>query len=156
MYEYYKIEGAAPLFYFKTNRNNEYAVEFTEHNIESKYIYKAFELSFYIVEEITKRNDLKISKTIVQIVKDFFDEYPNSVVVYICDSQDNRQHYRNRLFNRWFLKSNSNKKYGKLNLNYSSTDINYNLELIYRQEKYNVRELFNAVIEELETYSTHK
>lgn len=109
MYEYYKIEGDAPLFYFRTNRNNEYAVEFTEHNIESKYIYKAFELSFYIVEEITKRNDLKISKTIIQIVKDFFDENPNSVVVYICDSQDNRQHNRNRLFNRWFIKSNINK-----------------------------------------------
>jgi hypothetical protein len=45
--------------------------------------------------------DPLIEATIVRIFRDFFARR-GVVVVYICDSSDNRQAVRHRMFNRWF------------------------------------------------------
>jgi hypothetical protein len=47
--------------------------------------------------------DLLIEPTIVLIFQDFFVRR-GVVVVYICDSSDQRQAIRHRMFNRWFLR----------------------------------------------------
>lgn len=46
-------------------------------------------------------SDPLIEPTIVKIFQDFFARR-GVVVVYICDSSDNRQAVRHRMFNRWF------------------------------------------------------
>ncbi len=45
--------------------------------------------------------DPLIEPTIVKIFQDFFARR-GVVIVYICDSSDNRQAVRHRMFNRWF------------------------------------------------------
>ncbi|MGX1022874.1 DUF6169 family protein [Psychroflexus sp. MBR-150] len=156
MYDYYVEEDENPLFYFITKNNNTYAVEFFKHNIDNDYIYEVYELSFNVVEEYSKRNDLYVSSTIIKIVVDFFYNNPNAVIFYICDSNDNRQVFRNRLFNRWFLKSNKDEIYSKLNLNYTGADFNYKLELLFFSEKYNFDKIIESVSKELEILSGYK
>lgn len=46
-------------------------------------------------------HDGKIKDTIIAIIEDFFLENQD-VLLYICDTSDNREAARNRLFLRWF------------------------------------------------------
>ena len=46
--------------------------------------------------------DIKVVNSIAQIVLDFFDQNPNSVLVYVYDQKDGKQNSRKRLFNKWF------------------------------------------------------
>ena len=48
--------------------------------------------------------DNKISTTIIAIIEEFFLQNLN-VLLYICDTSDNREEVRNRLFIRWFKES---------------------------------------------------
>ncbi len=50
--------------------------------------------------------DKRIAATVVAILQDFLDKKEN-VVVYVCDSSDNREKVRFHKFNNWF------KSYGK-------------------------------------------
>jgi hypothetical protein len=45
-------------------------------------------------------NDPKVKETVVTIIKEFLNSEP-AVVIYICDTSDNRQNIRDRLFTRW-------------------------------------------------------
>ncbi|MCC8089531.1 MAG: DUF6169 family protein [Rikenellaceae bacterium] len=46
------------------------------------------------------QKDPKIRNTIIEIVKNFFT-LNNNPIVYYCDTSDNRQRQRDRLFKRW-------------------------------------------------------
>ena len=46
--------------------------------------------------------DKLISKTISEIIKDFYYKKDGSVCIYICDSSDGRQELRRRKFDDWF------------------------------------------------------
>ena len=45
--------------------------------------------------------DRKVRDTIVAIIDEFFNQN-NSTLLYICDTGDNKQHMRSRLFEYWF------------------------------------------------------
>ena len=46
-------------------------------------------------------NDMKIRDTVVCIIEEFFHNNPD-ILLYICDTADNQQEMRARLFLRWF------------------------------------------------------
>ena len=46
--------------------------------------------------------DKLVSKTISEIIKDFYFKKNGSVCIYICDSLDGRQELRRRKFDDWF------------------------------------------------------
>ena len=54
--------------------------------------------------------DNKISTTIIAIIEEFFLQNLN-VLLYICDTSDNREEVRNRLFIRWFKEYADPQKY---------------------------------------------
>lgn len=46
-------------------------------------------------------SDLKVRDTIIAVIDEFF-ESNNSTLLYICETGDKKQAFRNRLFERWF------------------------------------------------------
>lgn len=46
--------------------------------------------------------DKLVSKTISEVIKDFYFKKNGSVCIYICDSSDGRQELRRRKFDDWF------------------------------------------------------
>lgn len=61
--------------------------------------------SFSLVSETSKphRVDLRISKTVVEILKCFFQKKENAMIM-VCDSLDGKEEKRRKLFDHWFEK----------------------------------------------------
>lgn len=65
-------------------------------------------------KEFSKRNDPKVENTLVEIIKHYLRRHNReSVLIYHCDTTDNRQHCRDRLFENWFSKFNHNDEFYK-------------------------------------------
>lgn len=110
-FEVYSFEfegGVNNSYIFKTDYEIRYEIKF----VPSGYIWETdpffkdftFEFIIAILENNTGKNpplDKKIPDTIALIFKDFFTNKRN-IVVYICDSSDNKQAIRFRKFNTWF------------------------------------------------------
>ena len=58
---------------------------------------------FYInsVNNTRPQHDVKVKNTVVKVLAAFFEEN-KSVILYVCDTSDNRQLIRSNLFERWF------------------------------------------------------
>ena len=55
-------------------------------------------------------NDKKIQQTIIHIIEEFFSKNPQ-ILLYMCDSANEQQAQRDRLFLRWFNGYEQKKKY---------------------------------------------
>jgi hypothetical protein len=100
--------GETNSYFFDSNVGTTYAVLFKP----SGYVFHkhpsikedVFEFVIDLVNKPIGRLPLAdplIEPTIARIFQDFFARR-GVVVVYICDSSDNRQAVRHRMFNRWF------------------------------------------------------
>lgn len=58
----------------------------------------------------TSPNDEKVKKTIISIIEEFF-KVNADILLYICETGDNKQAMRNRLFVRWFNEYNFQKDF---------------------------------------------
>ena len=55
-------------------------------------------------------NDMKVRDTIFLIIEEFFASNPN-ILLYQCETGDNRQAMRDRLFLRWFKNYEHNDRF---------------------------------------------
>jgi hypothetical protein len=108
--DYYKFQfigGQNNTYIFETDFEITYEIKF----VPSGYIWEPAtpffkDNTFEFIIAILEKNknpplDKKIPDTIALIFKDFFTDKRN-LVVYICDSSDNKQAIRFRKFNTWF------------------------------------------------------
>jgi hypothetical protein len=51
------------------------------------------------------KNDIKIRRTIENIICDFYRENPNAILLYHCYYADGKQHKRSKKFERWYNES---------------------------------------------------
>jgi hypothetical protein len=71
-----------------------------------------FMFGFEIITEVSeykekKAYDEKVKNTIARTISDFL-KYDNSrIVIYVCDPKDEKDVYRSRLFNKWFVSLSS-------------------------------------------------
>lgn len=158
MYTYKLIEDENPLFSFKTDAGTKYVLELQRQDFDNNYFKDLYILSFYpVIEEGTKHiNDIKIRATISQVIIDFLDTNKNALIHYICDSNDNRQYSRNRLFSQWFNASNTVDVYSKFNLNYPTEDLVYTLEFLFISGKYISKDLEKKVKQQMNIFSNYK
>ena len=93
---------------FKTDYNVLYKIEF----IPDETIWEDGAYEFAIFNENSKisPNDPKVRQTIFAIIEKFFRLNP-VVLLYQCETGDNRQAIRERLFLRWFGEYSNNDKY---------------------------------------------
>ena len=62
---------------------------------------EAYEFGLFNENGLTSPNDTKVKATIQCIIEEFFLTNPN-ILLYQCETGDNRQAMRARLFKRWF------------------------------------------------------
>ncbi len=103
----YNLTGENGDFVFETDLDLQYKIIFQKHNVFDELGYSTFEFSFYPVGKHELRYDPRIKDTIISALKDFFLKNPDSIILYVCDSSDNRARERNMLFNRWFKEQTS-------------------------------------------------
>ena len=158
MYTYKLIEDENPLFSFVTDSGIKYVLELLKQNFDNIYFKDLYILSFYpvIQEGVKLTNDIKIKATISQIIIDFLDNNKDALIHYICDSNDNRQYSRNRLFSKWFNESNTVDVYSKFNLNYPTEDLIYTLEFLFLTNTYHIKELEKKVKQQMNAFSDYK
>lgn len=124
---------------FKTDYEIVYSVDF-----EREYSYtdsNAFWFNLYNRSAKKSPNDIKLQKTIVCIIEEFFRSNPD-ILLYICDTADSQQAVRARLFLRWFNAYNKNTLYViRTALVIDEGEANYISLIIQRTHP-----LFNAVI----------
>lgn len=99
----YKVWKDSDGLHFITDNGIVYLAEFCEYDIELPA--PAFWFNLYNLSAKASPNDDKLHKTIVLIIESFFEKNPD-ILLYMCDSGNNQQEMRSRLFMRWF------KKYG--------------------------------------------
>jgi len=68
-------------------------------------------VNLYVTNDNKCRIPNRTAITAIKIIKEVLDE--DRVLLYICDTEHNRQFARNRLFDRW-IKANSKNQYEKL------------------------------------------
>lgn len=105
----YSVWSVGSMSYsFKTDYSVVYRIEF----IEDDTIWKSGAYEFAIINEngMASPNDEKVKRTISSIIEEFFTNNPD-VLIYQCETGDNRQAMRDRLFLRWFNSYERNADY---------------------------------------------
>ncbi len=156
MYQYKIEEDENPLFSFYTKHNLSYFVSFKKMDFENDYFSNLYSLDFWEIENQKFIKDDSIENTIIEIIFEFFKKSPNSLLHYVCDSNDKRQNGRSKLFDNWYNKSN-NDEFSKLNIEFKiESEVNYNLEFIFKSEYYILEDLERNILLQLEEFSNYK
>lgn len=93
---------------FKTTAGVRYIVGFTP----DVFIYDEGGYEFYIIPESeTAPQDPLVFHTIMAVIEDLFTNASESVMIYICAPDDDRQAVRARLFEMWFHKAKAESSY---------------------------------------------
>lgn len=114
----YKLESVpyASLFYsLKTDYEVDYALGFMPNELLPGV--DAYEFIISNTNNRKSPRDLKLRQTILALLYEFFRQ-PEAVLIYLCETGDNRQSYRNRLFESWFHTSSRQRGFA-----YFSADI---------------------------------
>lgn len=64
--------------------------------------FEAYWFGLYNRSHAKSPGDLRLQKTILSIAAEFFQENPGAALLYLCDTADQQQAMRSRLFTRWF------------------------------------------------------
>lgn len=90
----------------------------------------AYEFSIINQNQKASPNDKKVRDTIFVIIEEFFESNPD-ILLYQCETGDNRQDMRDRLFLRWFKEyENSHKFYIKVSTIIAEKVTNYTAVIV--------------------------
>ena len=87
-------------YLFKTDANVEYVISFVENN--SIVPSGTYEFGINNPKHNKSPLDPKLRNTIFAIVEEFFDVNGDEAMLYLADTGDGKQAFRNNLFIRWF------------------------------------------------------
>ncbi|CAM3527744.1 DUF6169 family protein [Flavobacterium chungbukense] len=157
MYQYISEEGLYPLFYFTTKHGLEYFVSFHKMNLDNTFFEKLYSIDFYEANNQKFLSDPFIETTITSIINDFFENNPDIVLNYVCDSVDFKQDFRQKLFDKWY-RNTSNNEFSKINFKYEveHENIIYHLSFIFKTRFYNTNEIIEEVNLQLEEFTVFK
>lgn len=96
----YRVELGDNELVFKTDYDIIYSVWFEEQPVPGIEA-KAYWLNLTNYSQKSSPGDVKIRQTVTVILEEFFMQNPD-VLLYMCDSADDQQAMRSRLFLRWF------------------------------------------------------
>ena len=91
--------GKAGFYQFFTDGGEHYSIGFMEDDI--LLTRDSFQLIIANINNHKSPRDRKVRDTIISIVDEFF-YCNNSTLLYICETGDNKQRMRSRLFEYWF------------------------------------------------------
>ncbi|MEI7587740.1 DUF6169 family protein [Runella sp.] len=163
-YSFNFLGGTDNIYSFQTK--NEFAYEilfrptpylFGINSINSKFIYE-------LIIRVARNNSSKksppfdqlVSPTIAEIFTNFYENAPKTIVIYICDSSDNRQLIRQAKFSRWFEYFDKN-NFTKLDDSIrDSGGIIYPVSLIVKSNNPHKKAILLDFLEMIEGYNRNK
>ena len=156
MYEYKLLEGNDPLFSFVTKYGLSYCVAFRKMDFDNPFFDSLYSFDFWETNNQKFSKDDRISDTIIAIIFYFFKTNPNCILHYICDSMDQKHHFRSKLFKKWYDKSNDN-SFSKLNIEFKiDEEISYHLEFIFNTDFYSFETVKEKALTQLQEFSNSK
>lgn len=105
----YKVELVNDEYVFETDYEIRYSVWFEKQDIPDSTVV-AYWLNLTNRSQKASPGDVKIRNTVIFILEEFFRQNPD-VLLYMCDSADEQQAMRSRLFLRWFNAYGQQKEY---------------------------------------------
>ena len=103
----YKVWNEGSIYRFETDNGIKYLVDF---ELDSNTFYTAYWFNLTNPEHTKSPGDIKIAKTVVCIIEEFFRLNPE-VLLYMCSTDNGQQAQRSRLFLRWFNGYEQQKRY---------------------------------------------
>lgn len=156
MYEYKLLEGNDPLFSFVTKYGLSYCVAFRKMDFDNPFFDSLYSFDFWETNNQKFSKDDRIGDTIIAIIFYFFKTNPNCILHYICDSMDQKHHFRSKLFKKWYDKSNDN-SFSKLNIEFKiDEEISYHLEFIFNTDFYSIETVKEKALTQLQEFSNSK
>lgn len=98
-YAPYKVEFDKDAYIFETDYDIQYAVWFERDPVSESMPAYWFNLTNRSLK--ASPGDVKIRNTVILIIEEFFRSNPD-ILLYMCDSANDQQAMRSRLFLRWF------------------------------------------------------
>ena len=150
-YEHDLIDDEVTDYFFKTNHNIFYVIEFkpTGYIFGNEYIWShnCFEFSIKLSEKSPQNPppDSLIPPTIVAIFQHFCQD-KEKVIFYMCDTSDRRHLARFRKFDRWFKQFNIQENFIKIDRSFSDKKQNttYYNSLIIQDSNFYKSEIIEA------------
>ena len=142
----YKVEQAdANIFLFETKQGIIYNVGFVpDTSFMGEGLYQFFLIN---TSSAAPREDKNVFETVRVIIEEFFSQ-KEPVMLYICDTADKRQAYRDRLFRIWFNTYILNDAYTMYNEQMWLDNVQYFSSIILRKD----HPLHNKVISSFHDY----
>ena len=103
----YKVWNEGSIYRFETDKGIKYLVDF---ELDSNPFYTAYWFNLTNPEHTKSPGDIKIAKTVVCIIEEFFRLNPE-VLLYMCSTDNGQQAQRSRLFLHWFNGYEQQKRY---------------------------------------------
>lgn len=128
----YKVEQTEEnVFLFTTKQNVEYSVGFVrDYSFMEEGVYQFFITN---IDHKHTNADSDVFKTILVVIEEFFAQ-GQPVMLYICDTMDDRQAARDRLFQLWFHTYLSNASYTMYNEQLLLDNVRYFASIILRKD----------------------
>ena len=133
---------------FYTDHGVHYGVEFVED--DTLLSRAAYHLNIVNANHRKSPSDPKVKDTIICIVDEFFKQN-NTTLLYICDTGDNKQSMRSRLFERWFETYEKRWSFTFISSSLLDEDNNVNYAaIILRNDNPYLKEIVNEFLETIE------
>ena len=100
-------------------------------------------------------NDSKVRETVICIIEEFFRQNPD-ILLYMCDTADDQQAMRARLFLRWFKGYEQQKKYDIRTAVLTEDAIDTYLALIIQRSHPQYKEVIELFDSEIACFKEHK
>jgi len=147
----YYVQAVSDMEYiFDTDFGVSYQVGF----INDESIWETGAYQFYIINANLKSspNDPKLKDVILRVIDEFFEQNPD-ILLYVCETGDDKQAARNRLFARWFRETEQSTKYYFNNVEIDADGIENYAAIIVQKSNPELEEIiykFNEVVETLQ------
>lgn len=157
MYTYESVGFEDGSYYQFTNSSGvPYVILF--HFIEtSKTLHEhVFNLQLYCYGE-RPQFDSGTGKTVINVVKEFFESRPDTFVVYYPEEKDGRHECRDGLFSRWFESNHENKYERQMVWANSITDgVKLSIGILYLNSNPDKEQMLSIIKDEIAVKSNNK
>ena len=158
MPEPYPVTVADGIFRFTTAHDIQYSARFLEMPLPANVQWAGliFDFSFFPDEPVASPEDARVAATLFYLVKRFFETQQEYILLYICESSDERHFFRQRLFTRWRLANDHAGQFRQLPIEITRVKPAIIGGLLFRQDHPLQTELAAFLQAEIQVYTEAK
>lgn len=153
IYAPYSVWEDGNEYLFKTEHDILYSIIFDQETIILNG--QAYWFNLYNRSWKNSPNDHKIQETINYIIEDFFNNNPN-VLLYMCDTADEKQEIRSRLFLRWYNNYKHKERFIFKAVEFEDEGIKNYISLIVAKANNNIEEILSIFNYEVKMFQENK